>query len=244
MIEDDTRHTLAKPAGGWTFAGMGAEFDHHVARHLPGYADVQRLVALVASFVIPTQGGVFADLGASTGRTARDVVSALPGRDIECHLYDRDASMLTEARRQSPTVRTHQLELPARLEHRGAHLTVALWLLQFLSPDRRCAVLAEAHRTAADTGAILIATKVRMRDYRWGEIAAAALDDYKADAGVSPDERAAKTASLRGVLQTPTTSEVAADLIATGWHEPVVLWRWHIWAVIGAWKTESRDDLL
>lgn len=238
-----TVHPPVAPSD-WTFEDFGPEFDAHVARHLPGYADVQRLVALVASFAVPYNGRV-ADLGCSTGASAEALRHALQ-RPVSYVLYDADASMLDEAaERLGPEVDYHHGELPRRggLQHRDADLTLALWFLQFLPPSERRVVLAQARVASRTTGAIVVAAKTRHGDSRWEDIAVAALDDYKAEAGVDADERAAKTRSLRGRMFTATTADYLADLRAAGWHSPVVLWRWHVWSVIGAWAKVQNDDV-
>lgn len=226
---------------GWNFNGMGHEFDEHVAAHLPGYADVQRLVALIASFTVP-DGGRVADLGCSTGLTAAMIHEALPQRSIDFTLYDSDESMLDQSRRRNPQATHIRETLPAPLSHRSADLTLALWLLQFLHPSDRRHVLSSARYTAAPNGCILIATKTRHADSRWEEIAVAALDDYKAEQGVTPEERVAKTRSLRGAMHTTTAADLIADLQASGWHSPTILWRWHVWSIIGAWAQEPAHD--
>lgn len=121
-----------------------------------------------------------------------------------------------------------------RFEHADADLTVAMWLLQFLSPAARRPLLIAARGRSAPGGAILVATKTRMAEPRWQEIAEAALDDYKADHGVTPEQRVAKTRALRGTMRPDTDAAVIADLRSAGWHSPTLLWRWHVWSVIGA----------
>lgn len=229
---------------GWTFDGMGTEFDNHVARHLPGYADVQRLVALIGSFVLH-DGGTYADIGASTGLTAANLVAALPGRSLDIHLYDSDATMLTTAHDRFKTrVSYHYATLPTDpLQHSGADLTTCLWLLQFLHPNQRRPLLGQLRRASSDDGVILIATKARHADPRWEEMAVAALDDYKAGTGVTPEERVMKTSALRGIMHTLDLPKLSEDLGAAGWHSPAVIWRWHFWAVVGAWASPIQEEM-
>lgn len=226
----------------WSFDNMGPEFDEHVAAHLPGYADVQRLVALIATFHLP-DGGVLADLGASTGLTVRTIADTIPQRRFSAYLYDADASMLEQARGRLAmldAVNAHYVETDLDVRHRSAFehtdadLTVAMWLLQFLTPAARRPLLQLARSRSAPGGAIIVATKTRMAEPRWQEVAEAALDDYKAEHGVTPEQRAAKTKALRGTMRVDTDAAIVADLRASGWHTPTLLWRWHVWSVIGA----------
>jgi tRNA (cmo5U34)-methyltransferase len=241
MTDTDDRTAAA---AAWSFDDMGPEFDEHVAAHLPGYADVQHLIGLIATYRVP-DGGTVADLGASTGLTIQHIADALPARRFTAWLYDRDESMLEQARRRLAAldlVDAHYVNAdldPTRtgseLHHGAADLTLAMWLLQFLNPAARRPLLIRARSRASQNGAILLACKTRMPDQRWQEIAEGALDDYKADHGVTADQRAAKTRSLRGVMSPDTEGAIIADLRAASWHSPTILWRWHIWSVIGAY---------
>lgn len=220
----------------WTFTDFGPEFDTHVAAHLPGYADVQRLVGLVAEFAVPP-GGVVADLGCSTGKTAEMLRNYLYDRAVDYHLYDQDASMLAQAIERCPFAKTHLLSLPGELDHSDADLTVCLWLLQFVPPGQWRRILHDARVRSKPTGCMLVAAKTRHADPRWEEVAVAALDEYKSDAGVNQPDRAAKTKALRGMLYQASPTWIARDLTAAGWHNPTLLWRWHVWSLIGAWAS-------
>jgi tRNA (cmo5U34)-methyltransferase len=198
---------------------------------------------MVSSFVLPDRG-VVADLGASTGRTVAQLLERHPGRRLTAHLYDTDSTMLEQAEGRleglgNVTARYHLGDLTDSdtWGHQGADLTLALWLLQFLHPAARQPLLTTARQRSAPNGAILIAAKTRQTDPRWQEIADAALVDYKAAAGVSPEEISAKARSLRGVLIPDTLGEVTAQLTRAGWHAPAVIQTWHVWTLIGAWAS-------
>lgn len=246
-----TADTRTATDGGWTFDGFGEGFDAHVVAHLPHYENVQHLVTLCAGYMLPT-GGTIVDLGASTGTTIRHIADTYPTRALTAHLYDNDQSMLdaadTRLTGHPALTRTlfHHADVtdPAAWTHHDANLTIALWLLQFLNPDQRRTLLARARSHSSPHGAILIAAKTRHGDTRWQEIADAALAEHKTRHGVTPDEQAAKTRSLRGVLIPDTPYEVATELRAVGWSNPTVLFRWHVWTVIGAWASPVNDTPL
>lgn len=225
----------------WTFTDMGTEFDAHVAAHLPGYADVQRLVALVATFAVP-DAGVVADLGCSTGRSSYEI--ARLSRNAEFWLYDSDDSMLAVSAERPFLRHAHRIlgDVEYSMQHAGADLTLALWLLQFMHPRKWRPILSEARLRASPNGCVLVAAKTQHPDPRWEQIAVAALDDYKSDQGVRPPERADKTKALRGVLHPVPPAQIARDLVASGWHSPTVLWKWHVWSIIGAWASPLAPD--
>jgi tRNA (cmo5U34)-methyltransferase len=224
----------------WTFHDFGFAFDTHVAAHLPGYADVQTLIRLIASMQVP-RGGVVADLGCSTGTTAANIAGL--DRDISFWLYDTDKSMLDLADERVPAEHTLcQQDVRDQLRHSHADLTVALWVMQFIPPTDWITVLANAHRASARTGCLLVAARTMHPDPRWESVGLAALDDYKANQGVTADERVAKTRSLRGVQGAWPVGAYREAIADAGWHEPTVLWRWHIWTVIGAWASRQPPD--
>jgi tRNA (cmo5U34)-methyltransferase len=238
-VPDENRRDRLTDSG-WSFNGFADEFQEHAAKHLPGYADVQRLVGLIASHVVP-EDGLIADLGAATGETARALQARLAHRNPSFVLYDRDPSMCA-ALRAIGGARVVEGDLTRHrrgcgLDHVGADLTLALWTLQFLHPSDVPQILQALKWNASRSGALLIAAKTRHQESRWESIATGALDDYKAEMGVEPEERAAKTASLRGVLHAWSTDAIMADLRSAGWKQPTILWRWHVWTVIGAWAT-------
>lgn len=222
----------------WKFTDFGQEFDTHVSAHLPGYADVQNLIGLIASHVVP-DGGLIVDLGASTGRSIQSIRQRIPEREMRAILYDNDQSMLdvaaTRLNGTGPTEYRHQdLTSPEPLPHDGADLTLALWVLQFLPPAERLPLLTRARAGAAPGGSVIIAAKTEHHDVLWERIAVAALDDYKDAQGVEAKERAAKTRALRGALHTQPETQIHAELLRSGWTAPTVLWRWHVWTVMAA----------
>lgn len=230
---------MTKPAdraqdGAWTFEGFGEGFDSHVAAHLPGYLDAQNVVALSAQFYLP-EGGVLADFGASTGRSV-EIITERVNRPFSAYLYDSDRSMLDVAAERCPGAATFQRTFPddQPLMHPPADVTLSMWFLQFVPPQSHRAVLEQMRSGAAPGSALLIATKTRHPDSRWEEIAVAALDDYKDTQGVSAEDRAAKTRSLRGRMYPVEWSALFHNIRDAGWKSPELLWRWHVWSVVGA----------
>lgn len=228
----------------WSFDQVADTFQEHAARHLPGYADVQELVALIAQFMVNQRGRV-ADLGCSTGETIAAISKACESRRPTFYAYDESAAFLSHVQERGidDVVAVHRTLDPALrlcgLEHRDADLTVALWTLQFIRQDHRVPILSAARACSNPHGAILVAAKSRQADVRWEDVAVAALDSYKAQQGVTPDERVAKTAALRGVLRADTVDTMTAQLRVAGWYSPTVLWRWHVWTLIGAFASPS-----
>lgn len=234
--------------GGWEFTPAVAEvFDDHVRASVPFYDAIQDLVAESADWLVPA-GGLVADLGASTGTTVARIIERHPERDIRAELYDEQASMLARAtaRLTDPIahgrVRVHCRRIETGpLEHSDADLTLAVFMLQFLPWRDRLAALTIARKSAADTGALIVAEKVRLGDVRWAEIATEASHDRKAAHGIGAEAIRAKARALRGVLMPYPVTALTAAVRDAGWHCPEVLFRWHQWVVIGAFATPSES---
>lgn len=230
--------------GAWQFTPDVADvFGEHVRASVPFYDAMQQIVAEASDWLVPANGHV-ADLGAATGITCCAIAARHPERRIGFDLYDESEAMLKHAEtnlRAVPDLGGHRtVTHTTRIEqgpfqHSPADLTLALFVLQFLpSSADRVRALKMAREHAADGGALIVAEKVRLADVRWAEIAADVSHDWKAERGISDAAIRAKARALRGVLIPSTVQQLAAMIRAAGWASPEVLFRWHQWALVGA----------
>jgi len=224
----------------WSFREFGAEFDDHAEKHLPHYRLAHEVIGHAASFNLPP-GGLVADLGCSTGQALVSLAAAMKGRPFTYVGYDSDESMLDQTRSRPPgsaSVETHRVDLSTdQLRHSSAHVTLALWTLQFMPPETWQPVLSAALERAAPDGVLLVGAKTRLaRDARWQEVADGALADWKAERGVGADEYLTKARSLRGTMLVVSLGRLTETIEAAGWCSSAVLFRWHAWAVVGAFS--------
>ncbi|WP_433235479.1 methyltransferase domain-containing protein [Streptosporangium sp. CA-135522] len=242
MSEDsDIAHQF--DAGGWEFTSHVAEvFDDHVRASVPFYDAIQDLVAETTDWLVPA-GGLVADLGASTGASALRILQRHPGRGIRFALYDEQPAMLDQARLAIDELGGHEVTFnvtriqEAPLAHADADLTLALFTLQFLPQQERLDALRLARAYSKEMGALIVAEKIRPVDGRWAEIGQDVAHDYKAAHGISDSAIRAKARALRGVLRPAPQQTTMQTITAAGWHSPEVLFRWHSWAVIGAFAS-------
>lgn len=236
MPNDGDTVTIPDNPGGWTFTpDVARGFDAHVAASIPFYGNIQDLVAETTDWLAP-RGAVIADLGAATGTTAARIVDRHPRREHRFHLYDGADAMLTTAASKINTGTTlHPGPLQTTpFDHPPAALTLALFTLQFVDPAERTAILRKAREASRDDGALILAEKLRLPDSRWAEIGTNSSHDHKARCGVTAPAIRQKERSLRGVLIPWTDTENRRALTRAGWQPPSVLFRWHQWAVYGA----------
>jgi tRNA (cmo5U34)-methyltransferase len=225
--------------GGWEFTpDVVRVFDDHVRASVPFYDAIQNLVAEVADWALPT-GGMYADLGASTGATLGVILDRHGGRDFTACLYDEQSAMLDRAKatlnpRAGGSIRYYQQKVQEPYQHHDADLTTALFLLQFLPLADRQTVLTLARQHAADTGCLIVAEKVRLEDSRWAEIANERSHDYKSAHGISDAAIRAKARALRGVLVPHSEATLRNAIFDAGWDTPTTLFCWHNWLVLGA----------
>ncbi|HEV2930438.1 MAG TPA: methyltransferase [Propionibacteriaceae bacterium] len=229
------------PTGGWEFTPDVVDvFPEHVRASVPYYDDIQQMIAEVGDWVLPN-GGVYADLGASTGATLAALYYRHPDRQFTAHLYDESGPMLDRAKATLNGPRRliyyHQQRIQEPYQHEDADLTTCLFTLQFLPLSDRREVLALARKHAAPTGVIVVAEKIRPLDPRWAEIANDRSHDWKAAHGIGDDAIRAKARALRGVLVPHPESTLRGALADAGWRWAEVLFCWHSWLVIGAFAS-------
>lgn len=231
--------------GAWRFNKAVVDvFPEHVRASVPFYDAVQDLVAEASDWLLP-QGGLLVDLGASTGTTVQRISERHPHRNIRAVLYDIEQTMLDKAADNlagAPVGHVDYVQAriqDAPLKHADADLTVSLFTLQFLPLRDRVAALRNARLCATETGALIVAEKVRPLDSRWAELANDASHDWKAAHGIPDTAIRAKARALRGVL-TPHPQDTLFQAVTTaGWCAPEVLFRWHSWLVLGAFATPT-----
>jgi tRNA (cmo5U34)-methyltransferase len=228
-------------AGRWEFTPeVAAVFDEHVRASVPFYDAIQDLVTEACDWLLPA-GSLVADLGAATGTTVGRILDRHPERGVRAALYDDQPDMLAQATaRLTQAVADGQARMHVQrvedgpLQHDDADLTLALFLLQFLTPVNRFRTLENARKASAPGAALIIAEKVRIPDARWAEIGTDVSHDWKAAHGINAEAIRAKSRALRGVLVPQTIEETAGQITAAGWAPPEILFRWHQWVVLGA----------
>lgn len=238
---DDDQPDIAETfsAGGWKFTPEVTDvFDEHVEASVPFYDMIQRLVAETTDWLLPN-GGVYVDIGASTGTTAAHIARRHPDRRIRAVLYDEVPEMLDKAKTKLDAYPNLVVERKIKsivnhIDHLPSDLATSLFTLQFLPPEQRWTVLSDLRKYSKLTGALIVAEKIRPEDSLWAEIANDASHDFKAAHGLSDTAIRQKAKALRGVLRPSTERELRQTIVDAGWQEPEVLFRWHQWIVLGA----------
>jgi len=221
----DGIHTLA---GSWSFGGEVPEaFDNHVARSIPAYHECHGLIADLADQLVPPGGRCY-DLGCSTGALTAVLAERLGPRRAEVIGVDREAGMIELARQRCahlPGVRFETAGLE-ELALEPADLLVSYYTLQFVSLRQRLQVMERMWQALQPAGSLILFEKVLAPTARAQEVAVGAYLDWKRGQGFSDDEIAAKTRSIRGVLQPLSRTENEAMLAQSGFREITQVFHW------------------
>ena len=199
---------------GWTFEGdVAKQFDAHVSKSVPLYAEGHELACKLSDFFLK-DGSVCYELGCSTAALTYKLAEHNSSKRVTFYGIDRVPEMIAEAKRRhesKPNVRlvTQDL-LDVPLEK--ADLIVAYYTMQFIRPENRQILFDRVYEALNWGGAFILFEKVRAHDARFQDIATEVYTDFKIDQGYSADEIVAKTRSLKGVLE-PFSTQGNVDLL-------------------------------
>jgi tRNA (cmo5U34)-methyltransferase len=231
------------PAGSWTFGGeVPAAFDTHVARSVPAYKECHELIADLADQLMPAAGRCY-DLGCSTGTLTALLAERLAPRRVEVIGVDREPGMIqraTERCARWPRVRFQTAPLED-MEFEPADLAVCYYTLQFVPLRDRLRVVERIRRALDPTGAFILFEKILAPTARTQEVAVGAYLDWKRSQGFGDDEIAAKTRSIRGVLQPLSPRENEEMLRRAGFSEMMQVFRWVLFEGLVAYTSFDPD---
>jgi tRNA (cmo5U34)-methyltransferase len=206
-------------------------FDDMLARSIPLYSELQRMIAeLAADFA---QGGTTVyDLGCSTGTTLATLDRALPD---EVHLVGIDSSpdMLNRARVKLQPATAHRpvellcLDLERGVPVRDASLVVMILTLQFIRPLRREAVIADIAKGLVERGALILVEKVLGGNSLVNRLFIEHYYDFKRRNGYSDMEIAQKREALENVLVPYHDAENRELLLRNGFRYCEPFFRWY-----------------
>jgi tRNA (cmo5U34)-methyltransferase len=215
-------------AGSWTFGGdVPDAFDSHVARSVPAYSECHELITDLADQLLPAGGRCY-DLGCSTGALTALLAERLAPRRAEVIGVDREPGMIARASARCSQLSRVRFQTTAleELDFEPADLVVSFYTLQFVPLRERPQVVQRIRRALEPAGALILFEKALAPTARTQEVAVGAYLDWKRRQGFSDDEIAAKTRSIRGVLQPLSPDENEAMLLRAGFREVMQVFRW------------------
>ena len=191
-------------------------FPDMIRRSVPGFETVIPITGLIAAESLPEEGLAF-DLGCSQGATTLALLRALGERPCRVVAVDSSAPMLDRAAANigDPRV-TFRLEDIRRTDLSGACVLLLNYVLQFIPPADRQALLDRCFEALQPGGLVILSEKIRFNgeaDQAWSESLHIA---YKKANGYSDLEVSQKREALEKVMIVDTEAAQRRRLEAAG----------------------------
>ena len=226
-MKDSAGDGIVARNANWTFAGgVAGQFDDHVSKSVPMYAEGHDIVCGLSDFFIGRDSLSY-DLGCSTGSLTlklaeriKDKAGArITGIDVEAEMIEkantkRDISGFANVSFQTDDISQADLE--------PADFIVSYYTVQFIRPNIRQALIDNIYNALRWGGCFVMFEKVRGPDARFQDILTAMYSyDYKLAQGYDTEEIVSKARSLKGVLE-PFSTQGNLDLLARAGFEDVM----------------------
>jgi tRNA (cmo5U34)-methyltransferase len=209
-------------------------FPDMIRRSVPGYETVIPITGLLAARHLRQTPGAPArgyDLGCSLGATTLALLQQLGETSCEIIAVDNAPSMIERAQNRITDARVRFVCEDVRdLNLQPAGVIVLNYVLQFLPPDDRLALLRRIRQSLVPAGLLILSEKIRFDDPVDDAFYDAAHLDYKRANGYSELEISQKRTALENVMISDTESIHRARFRAAGFSRVRVWYRCLNWA--------------
>jgi tRNA (cmo5U34)-methyltransferase len=201
----------------WTFGGAVAQnFDAHVSKSVPLYADGHKLICALSDFFVKPDSVVY-EIGCSTGTLTLELAqhnraksgARFVGIDVESEMVAVANQKGTTAGLSATSFVTDDALL---YDFEPADMIVCYYTVQFIRPSKRQELIDKLYKSLRWGGALCLFEKVRGPDARFQDIVTAMYHDWKLDQGYDPVELVSKARSLKGVLE-PFSTQGNVDML-------------------------------
>ena len=206
---------------------VAAVFDDMIRRSVPGYATVIAMTKVFAEQYGQTDSVCY-DLGCSLGASTLAMRKGIICPECRIIAVDSSESM---ARQCCEIVALDDSDVPVEVKQAdicdvpivNASVVVMNFTLQFLSPDRRDAMIQKIYDGLRPGGVLLLSEKIAFGDAEKQAFEDSMHHEFKKLMGYSDLEVAQKRKSLENVLL-PETLETHKDRLETGGFTQIHLW--------------------
>lgn len=185
---------------------------------IPGYAELQDLLALAAAATAPTTSSSVLDLGCGTGVGTLALSRALP--DAQLVACDPSASMVAAARSRCEAAGANAQLLVGGLgavpEDMRFDIIVCTLVLHFIPPDQRDGFLTAIRDRLRPGGALIVSVLGRSRDRTVQGVWTQIRRHHATSRGITPAEIAAREAETSGKAHPLLPEELYAALDSAG----------------------------
>jgi tRNA (cmo5U34)-methyltransferase len=214
-----------------TVAGV---FDDMVARSVPMYAEIQRMLAeLATAFVAP--GSSVYDLGCSTGTTLSLLHATLPaparlvGIDNSAEMLEQCRTKLA-ARNLADAIELKLGDLDVGIDVTDASVVFLVLTLMFVRPLNREKLMRQIHAGMRENGCLLMVEKVLGNGSLFNRLFIERYYAYKRRVGYSELEISQKREALENVLIPYRLQENRDLLLNAGFRQVDVFFKWYNFA--------------
>lgn len=216
------------PDAPWVFDESVTDvFDDMLARSIPQYDEMRRLVFEVGQRFVRPVGGTIVDLGSSRGEALTRFVDRF-GANARFRGFDVSEPMLAAARQRfqgwEPYVTFERLDLRTGYPTPTADLTLAVLVLMFVPIEHRLRVLRNVR--SHTTGAAVFVEKVLGSSADTDDLLVSLHLDEKRRSGYTDEQIDRKRLALEGVLVPVSADENLRMFTAAGFSRVECFWRW------------------
>lgn len=187
---------------------VAAVFPDMIRRSVPGYETVIPITGLLAARALRSASSTPArgyDLGCSLGATALATVRQMDALPCRVVAIDSSTAMIEKARAHVDDPRVEFVCADIRQQPlEPCHAVTINYVLQFLPPADRLAMLTRIHGALHENGVLLLSEKIRFDDPDTQADFEAAHLEFKRANGYSELEISQKRSALENVMQIDT----------------------------------------
>ncbi|HEY7673300.1 MAG TPA: carboxy-S-adenosyl-L-methionine synthase CmoA [Gammaproteobacteria bacterium] len=234
------RHQLEQVSDFAFNDAVAAVFDDMVSRSVPFYAEIQRMLAELAS-AFATEGSNIYDLGCSTGTTLTLLHESLPVRAHLCGV-DYSADMLAQCREKlaarglEGAIELRQADLDEGVQVENASVVMLILTLMFVRPLNREKLIRSIHAGLNENGCLLVVEKVLGDGSLFNRLFIERYYEFKRRMGYSELEITQKREALENILVPYRLQENRDLLLGAGFREVEVFFKWYNFAAFVAVK--------
>lgn len=201
--------------GNWTFGGDVADtFDDHVSKSVPLYHEGHQLIRDLSDFFVKSDSVIY-DLGCSTGTLIANLAELHKDKADACFVgIDIEKPMIKKAKLNYKSKKNIKFKTENIIEtdFEKSDLIICYYTVQFMRTSVRQDLINKIYNSLNWGGAFIMFEKVRASDARFQDLMTSLYNEYKLLQNYSLESIAAKTRSLKGVLE-PFSTQGNLDML-------------------------------
>lgn len=198
---------------------VAAVFPDMIKRSVPGYAETLAMIELIADQYTQPNSRLY-DLGCSLGAASLAMLHAARQQQCKIIAIDNSPAMLDRCRKIVGEIAGSTIELIAaditEIEIRDASVVTLNFVLQFVPPEKRSALLKTIWEGLRPGGVLILSEKIAFEDNEENQRQIELHEAFKRTQGYSELEISSKRTALENVLMPETLAVHHARLSQAG----------------------------